>query len=352
MKKLLLVFIDLDEVYLTALERKFAIELGEFTDISIITDMCYFSEYFSIPREIDILAINEQLYDPQLCNHNIGMTNILTEIPVENNQENIQKNINYIYKYTSVQEIFTQISSNEIIRNMKVNALANNSKIILLNSPIGDIGTTSIGLAMATIIKNMGYKVLFVSAENLQSFAYLLGNNIYLSNEVLEKFEKQELTYDDIKQDIIQDIVDYLPPFSSSLCSLNIKEEKYFDLIKNIKLSGEYNYIFIDTSSNFSKDIDKFINEVDKVIVMTNQYRSSCYKLGVFMSSINNVGMDKLLLICNKYNENKDNSLINYNGMFYISDYIYYDENILDATLQEIINSSDVMRISQYLLNI
>ena len=70
------------------------------------------------------------------------------------------------------------------------------------------------------------------------------------------------------------------------------------------------------------------------------------------MSSINNVGMDKLLLICNKYNENKDNSLINYNGMFYISDYIYYDENILDATLQEIINSSDVMRISQYLLNI
>ena len=38
--------------------------------------------------------------------------------------------------------------------------------------------------------------------------------------------------------------------------------------------------------------------------------------------------------------------------MFYISDYIYYDENILDATLQEIINSSDVMRISQYLLNI
>ena len=198
----------------------------------------------------------------------------------------------------------------------------------------------------------MGYKVLFVSAENLQSFAYLLGNNIYLSNEVLEKFEKQELTYDDIKQDIIQDIVDYLPPFSSSLCSLNIKEEKYFDLIKNIKLSGEYNYIFIDTSSNFSKDIDKFINEVDKVIVMTNQYRSSCYKLGVFMSSINNVGMDKLLLICNKYNENKDNSLINYNGMFYISDYIYYDENILDATLQEIINSSDVMRISQYLLNI
>ena len=70
-------------------------------------------------------------------------------------------------------------------------------------------------------------------------------------------------------------------------------------MIKNIKLSGEYNYIFIDTSSNFSKDIDKFINEVDKVIVMTNQYRSSCYKLGVFMSSINNVGMDKLLLICN-----------------------------------------------------
>ena len=85
---------------------------------------------------------------------------------------------------------------------------------------------------------------------------------------------------------------------------------------------------------------------------MTNQYKSSCYKLSKFLSNIVGISMDKFMFICNKYNEQKENSLVNYNGIFYVSDYIYYDENILDATLQEIINSSDVMRISQYLLNI
>ena len=91
----MLVFIDLDEAYLTALERKFVEELGKFANISIITDMCYFSEYFSIPREIDILVVNEQLYDAQLSNHSIGITYILTENPVDN-----AKNNNYrIHKY-------------------------------------------------------------------------------------------------------------------------------------------------------------------------------------------------------------------------------------------------------------
>ena len=96
----MLVFFDLDEAYLTALERIFVEELGKFANISIITDMCYFSEYFSIPREIDILVVNEQLYDAQLSNHSIGITYILTENPVDNAKNN---KYNYIYKNTSVQ---------------------------------------------------------------------------------------------------------------------------------------------------------------------------------------------------------------------------------------------------------
>ena len=350
MEKLLLVFIDLDEAYLTALERKFALELGEFTDISIITDMCYFNEYFSIPREIDILVVNEQLYDAQLNNHNIGMTYILTENPVENSYENTQNKINYIYKYTSVQEIYTQISNNDIIRNIIGNTLGKNNKLILLHSPIGNIGTTSIGLAMATIIHNIGYRVLYVSTENLQSFGYLMEDRKYLPENFEKNFEKKNITYDCIKNEIVQGVVDYIPPFSVALSSLKIKQEQYFDMIKNIKLSGEYDFIFVDTDSCFSNELGKFINEVDKVVIMTNQYKSSCYKLSKFLSNIVGIGMDKLIFICNKYNEQKENSLVNYNGIFYVSDYIYYDENILDATLLEIIKSGDIMRISQYLI--
>lgn len=345
----MLVFIDLDEAYLTALERKFVEELGEFANISIITDMCYFSEYFSIPREIDILVVNEQLYDAQLSNHSIGITYILTENPVDNTQNN---NFHYIYKYTSVQEIFMQISSNKIIRNVSGGALGKNNKLILMNSPIGGVGTTTLSLGIANVLKHMGYKVLFISMENLQSYESYFGKKRYLSDGFEKNFINGIVNFDTIKNEIVQDEIDYIPPFKLPLSSLDISENKYIEMIRNIKSSGEYDYILVDTDSGFSKNIINFMNEADRAVILVEQNKKACQKLSKYIYNLSGVNSDKLLFICNKYDDQKDNELINYNGIIYISDYIYYDENILDAGLKELLNSGDILKISQYIYNL
>lgn len=345
----MLVFIDLDEAYLTALERKFVEELGKFANISIITDMCYFSEYFSIPREIDILVVNEQLYDAQLSNHSIGITYILTENPVDNAKNN---NYNYIYKYTSVQEIFTQISNNEIIRGVSGGALGKNNKLILMHSPIGGVGTTTLGLGIANVLKHMGYKVLFVSMENLQSFGNYFGESKFLPDDFDKKFNTGAVTFDVIKSEIVEDEIDYIPPVKTTLEAMGISENKYIEMIRNIKSLGEYDYIFVDTDSVFNKNIISFMNEVDQVIILVEQYKRACQKLSKFVYNISGVSSEKLLFICNKYNDQKENELINYNGMIYVSDYVYYDENIFDADLKELLNSGDILRISQYVYNL
>ena len=71
-----------------------------------------------------------------------------------------------------------------------------------------------------------------------------------------------------------------------------------------------------------------------------------------FVYNISGVSSEKLLFICNKYNDQIENELINYNGMIYVSDYVYYDENIFDADLKELLNSGDILRISQYVYNL
>ena len=83
---------------------------------------------------------------------------------------------------------------------------------------------------------------------------------------------------------------------------------------------------------------------------MLKYYRQR--KLRKYIYNLSGVSSDKLLFICNKYDDQKENELINLNGMIYISDYIYYDENILDAGLKELLNLGDILKITQYIYNL
>lgn len=346
MGKLLLVFIDLDEAYVTALERKFVEVLGEYVDISIITDMCYFSEYFSIPRDIDILVVNEQLYDNSLTNHNISLTYILTENQTQDNPDNK----NYIYKYTSVQEIFNQISSNPIMKDVVSMAMENQGGLFLMHSPMGGVGTTTISLAATALLKKMGYRALYISMENMQSFI----TYVDIKETLPDKFEENIIkansgTYECIKSNIVKGEIDYLQPFAKPLSILGIKEDNYIDFFKGIRASGDYDYIIVDTGSYFSKEMLYVMNEADKIFVITNQNKKACSLLDKFSKAVSTVAGEKFLIICNKYCEDSTNELINNDNKFYIADYICFDEVLLGNSIASIMNSHEMMRLSNYL---
>ena len=62
MENIKIVVADTDEEYLAPLEYKLAEEWKDKGDIEVITSLKYFNEYFSQPRDIFILIINEYLY--------------------------------------------------------------------------------------------------------------------------------------------------------------------------------------------------------------------------------------------------------------------------------------------------
>lgn len=349
MGKLLVVIIDLDEAYVTALERKFVESLGEYADISIITDMCYFNEYFSIPRDIDVLVINEQLYNQQLSSHNIEVTYILTENLTENNPENEKK---YIYKYTSVQDIFLQISCNEVIKKVIDENGGNSTKVLLMHSPIGGVGTTTMSIGVAALLKKLGYSVIYISMENMQSFINYMNKKNVWDSENKEHIKKADsTTYSAIKSSIVQGEFDYLPAFSESLNKLDITIKDYIPLLDSIKNAKEYDYIILDTDSYFSDGLLSVMNEVDKNIILTNQSKVACHKLEKMGRELEGVSGEKFMIICNKYNENITNNITLYNGVFYVTDYIYYEDSLVDGTLENIASSSEIARVIKYIVN-
>lgn len=96
MSKLSIVLVDTDERYLIPLELKFIEELGNQADIMVITELKYLEEYFSSPRHIDVLLINEKLYSKDIEKHNIANTFLLLEQCSDENSDYLLQNCIYI----------------------------------------------------------------------------------------------------------------------------------------------------------------------------------------------------------------------------------------------------------------
>ena len=98
---------DEDSDYIIPLQLKFVKEFFNQIDLEIVTDRQYFLELFSKPQKAEILILSEGLYDSSLQKHNIGCIFVMTEQNEQSGTEEL--NIDKLYKYTSVKEIFNEI---------------------------------------------------------------------------------------------------------------------------------------------------------------------------------------------------------------------------------------------------
>ncbi len=105
-----IVLCDEDERYLVPLELKFTEEFGEKAEIIVITDKEYLKSFFSTPQNIDVLIINEDLYDEEYEKQDISNVFLLSE--VDNSMQTENMILKRIYKYTSVKQIYNDVVNN------------------------------------------------------------------------------------------------------------------------------------------------------------------------------------------------------------------------------------------------
>ncbi len=148
MAKLQILLCDTDEKYLMPLERKFIDGFEDSADIMIITDPEYLKVFFQSQRKIDILVINESLYVKDLEKHNIEFLFILME-QMTQDTTTTGLNSNQIYKYTSVKEIYNEIANCSAAINRKSKKQDENTKLIMVYSPIGGAGVTTLAIGLA-----------------------------------------------------------------------------------------------------------------------------------------------------------------------------------------------------------
>ena len=348
MSKIKILFADTNETYVKPIERKLVEEFGEYAEIHIITDINYFNEFFMTPQNFDLVIIDESLYGEELSKHTIKEIYILME-DIEEVGETQRLTIHKLYKYSGVKEIIGQIIRGQVIHDNMSSVIDNNTKLITMYSPQGGAGTSTLALSLAAIAAKGLRKVLFVAIDNLQNFEWILDNNIIFPSSLEKKLsEISDFTYGEVKPAISNEGFDYLPPFRQAMSVLDIKAENMIALIEEIKKTNQYEYIVVDTSSDFNDNIPKLMAKSDKVIIVTEQDKVAAKKLKRLLLNIDTSNAAKFSVVCNKYMPDKENYIVSEEliNNCRISQYVEYEAGMCESKLDVCIQNQQIQKFA------
>ena len=352
MKKPRIIIADTDFNYIIPLQQKFFEELFEKIDLEIIDNPEYFKELFAVPQMADILIVSQELFDPSLQRHNISHIFLMTELEEEDNTSG--RNITRLFKYTSIKEIFSEITG-KAAETLNVKTVAKKeTQVVLVYSASGGAGKTTIAMGVSACLTKNYKKVLYISADRLHTFQRMLENQTPVSApEVYAKLTAaRDSLYSDVKHVIRREAFFYFPPFRAALLSLGLQYSIYEKLAAAAKRTNEYDYIVIDADAPFDEEKARLLNLSDKVVLVTEQTNMSVFATNTLISNINGVNAEKYLFVCNNFDKDKYNALIaaNVKRNFQITEYISHIGDYDQLKCEDLAKNPDIQKTAFLIL--
>jgi len=346
MAKPRIIIADTDVTYITPLQLKFAEAFFEKVDLEIITDKSYFDELFASPQKADILIVSEELYTQSMKRHNIANIFLMTEQNEE--EQTVDLNVNFIFKYTSIKEIFSEIIGKSADVFHAEAGSQKETQVILVYSACGGVGKTTVAMGISACLAKNYKRVLYINAAYLQVFQHMLENHssITAADVYAKLVSADENIYSDIKHVIRKELFSYIPPFRAALMSLGLNYSVFEKIIASAKKSGDYDFIVVDADVTFDEDKATLLNIADKVIVVVKQTLASALATNILVSNINGASTDKYIFICNDFVKEEENVLISPNVAlkFSVSDYIDHFNDYANLKLDDLSKKSSIQK--------
>lgn len=346
MAKPRIIIADTDINYIIPLQLKFAEDFFEKIDLEIISDNEYFNTLFSTPQRADILIISDNLYDKSMQRHNISHIFVMNEQYEEG--QTIDLKINHIFKYTSIKEIFNEITGKSAdVLKIKKNG-KQETQVVLFYSASGGTGKTTVAMGVSASLTKNYKRVLYINAARLQVFQQMLENHSAITSaDVYAKLATAtDSIYEDIKHVIRKELFSYLPPFKAALMSLGLNYSVFEKIISSAKKSGDYDFIVVDTDVTFDDEKASLLNIADKVIIVTKQSLASVLATNILVANINGSSTEKYTFICNDFDKEKDNALISpiLSAKFSVSEYIEHFKHYDDMKPNDLSKESSIQK--------
>lgn len=348
MAKPRIIIADTDSNYIMPLQLKFVEDHFEQVELEIITSAAYFAEFLSSPQQAGILIVSQQLYSQSIRRHNIGHIFVMTEQYEE--EQTSELNVSYIFKYTSIKEIFNEIIGKSPEVFASEGPKKQQTQVVLFCSASGGTGKTTVSMGVSASLTKNYKRVLYINAAYLQCFQQMLENKAPVTvNDIYTKLAKaNDKIYSEIKHAIRKELFSYLPPFKAALMSLGLGYGIYDQIIQSAKQSGEYDFIIVDADTTFDEPKARLLNRADKVVIVTDQSRAAVAATNGLVANINGVGAEKYLFVCNKFQKEEESALVSSATAlrFSINEYIEYLPRCEQMDLDELSRQSGIQRIA------
>ncbi|MGN0517699.1 MAG: AAA family ATPase [Acutalibacteraceae bacterium] len=345
-----IIMADSDYSYLMPLQSKIASEYLDKIDLEIITDKLYLKEMFSNSISADILIISQSWFDDSIRIQDIKNIFVLTELLENSNGDG---NIHYIYKYTSIKEIFIEITGKCGLSDSHEMSGAKKTQLIVISSANGGIGKTTVSMGISAALAKRHKRVLYINASSLQTFHHMLSDVETINdNKFYIALNGDEISIDTIIGAISREDFDYLPPFKRSLLMLGLDFSVFEKIVSILKASVIYDYIIVDLESRYDDTVINLLTMADKVIVLTMQSYKSVFSTNTLLDNIHGISSDKYIFICNKFDKERKNILTStdFTARFPVSDYIRDYPDCDCMSINELSDDNDIKKIAFLIL--
>lgn len=313
MSRITLLIADYDELYVESLVNFLMANYSRRFQINSFTKPEFLYTYLLTEgNKADILLI-----DPEIDLEEIPLSNVKTILIMAYGQGvNEIKGHKSINKYQNADNFVSSILA-AFSENGHEFALSASdgkaSRVISVYSPVGGIGKTSICAALAINMSASGHKVFYLNMEstpstncffhdkndsNLSTVLFCIkGNsqNTGLKMEGAKCFDSTNGVY-------------YFAPPDSTFELEEMQPEELKTLVDLLKSSGQYEYVFIDHSSNITRNNIALLEACDRIIMPLDMDINSQVKFAALKEELKILNqqksinlLDKTILVLNKF---------------------------------------------------
>ena len=345
-----IVIADEDYNYIIPLQLRFIEEMFDRIELEVITDKTYFNKLMSYPQTVDILIVSEAFYSDMLMKHDIKCGFIMMESWNSTNMTSFTS----IYKYTNIKEIFSVILGKAGNIANADSESKNDPQLVVITSASGGVGKTSLAMGLASVLSRHLKKVLYVNIDYLQNFQVYLNNGLPISdNQLYMKLSMGESnSFAMIRHLIRREEFDYVPPFKGAILSLGISHATSLEIAEQALESKEYDYVIIDADSTFDEEKMKLMTDADRIIFVVTQTDPSVLAMNRFLENTEIAEKDKILYVCNQFEQGKRNALVsgNYKLKFMVNEYIEYMEDFWERRNDKFASNAGIQKIAMSII--
>ncbi len=320
-----LLIYDKDTEYVNKLTELLAEVIRSDFEVHYCIDFCDIDEII-VEKSIDILLIEEEAW----LKYSDKEKDLLI-ILLCNNLVTINKaELECIYKYQCVHNISKKIIDTYLDYKPGMISLndTNIAKTILVYSPIGGSGKTTISFALSQMFNKSGLKVFYLNLETFCSDRKQTTRRGDLSKLLKLAHQKKSLMLD-IKTQAKKDSLSnysYISSVDSYFDLVDLESNDLRYLVEQIKKTDIAEILIIDSDSTYNEKMEELFSLADIIYLisidtelantkfqtfkkLTPFYKNYLDKTKFILNKTNQVGKSKFILIP-KYNEINDSQVI------------------------------------------